>query len=263
MTKSRRVSLPKQLHKILMQVLVQVLLLILALGSVPLNALAGVGMATSAVGAAVDNTLPIILIDPVDTTIIYLPDQIIPFHWETFDENLTPFPQDYQARTVVDGLVLETISFYPQTEQYDWDWVVPTGHTAKCWLEVEMADSFGNTTIVLSNRFTILSGATDVPQIQGELCLGEPRPNPFNPATVLTLSLPRSGPVSLTVFDLRGHKVRTLLQGTQSAGEMQVEWNGQDQAGRPVPAGVYFFLGEFLDNAGATTRLIRKAVLLP
>lgn len=237
-------------------------MLLLALAVVLPHAQAAVSSATSN-AIAVDNTLPIILVAPVDTIPIYRPDDVIPFHWDTSDENQSTFPQDFEARTVVEGQLIETISFFPQVDQYDWNWVIPDGYTGKCWLEVEVVDSFGNTAIAVSSRFTILSNASGVPRLPGELFLGDPCPNPFNPATVLSLSLPRSGPVSLTVFNLRGHKVRDLMQGMQPAGEMQVQWNGQDQAGRPVPAGVYFFLGKFLDSQGAPTRLVRRAVLLP
>lgn len=236
--------------------------LMLALAIALPHAQAAVSSATSN-SIAVDNTLPVILVAPVDTIPVYRPDDVIPFHWETSDENPSTFPQDFQARTVVEGQLIESISFFPEVDQYDWDWVIPDGYTGKCWLEVEVVDSFGNTAVAVSSRFTILSSASAVPRLPGELFLGDPCPNPFNPATVLTLSLPRTGPASLAVFDLRGHRVRDLLEGTQPAGEVQVQWNGRDQAGRPVPAGVYFFLGEFLDSKGAPARLVRRAVLLP
>jgi len=66
------------------------------------------------------------------------------------------------------------------------------------------------------------------------------RPNPFNPATELRYRLAREGHVTLTVFDLSGRRVRTLVDGVQTAGAHVATWDGRDATGRLVPAGVYF-----------------------
>jgi hypothetical protein len=65
-------------------------------------------------------------------------------------------------------------------------------------------------------------------------------PNPFNPRTVLSFSLPRAGAVRVQVFDLAGRRVATLLDGSYEAGPMSVEWDGTDEAGRAVASGTYF-----------------------
>lgn len=69
-------------------------------------------------------------------------------------------------------------------------------------------------------------------------------PNPFNPATTLRFELPagRSGktPVVVTVHNVLGQPVRTLLRETLGAGTHAVSWSGRDAAGEAVPAGVYF-----------------------
>jgi len=65
-------------------------------------------------------------------------------------------------------------------------------------------------------------------------------PNPFNPALTLQLAVPRTGPVEVAVFDLRGRRVRELLKGQQQAGRMMLRWDGADDRGRSMGAGVYF-----------------------
>ena len=66
-------------------------------------------------------------------------------------------------------------------------------------------------------------------------------PNPFNPMTVLAFSLPTAATVELLVFDLQGKRIRTLLTAANfSEGRHDVTWNGRNDAGLPVPAGVYF-----------------------
>lgn len=64
-------------------------------------------------------------------------------------------------------------------------------------------------------------------------------PNPFNPATALSFSLPLAGQVQLDIIDLRGRRVRQLVSERLAAGEHAVTWQGSDDAGRPVASGVY------------------------
>jgi hypothetical protein len=71
--------------------------------------------------------------------------------------------------------------------------------------------------------------------------LRENYPNPFNPSTTLTFELPKQMEVELTIFDVLGRKVNTLVKGVQRAGVHQVLWNGADAQGRSVSSGVYFY----------------------
>jgi hypothetical protein len=65
-------------------------------------------------------------------------------------------------------------------------------------------------------------------------------PNPFNPRTVIGFSLERAGTARLRIHDAAGRLVRTLRDGGMlPAGRHEVAWEGLDDAGRPVAAGVY------------------------
>ena len=66
-------------------------------------------------------------------------------------------------------------------------------------------------------------------------------PNPFRDETEIRYALPRSSSVSLTVFDSAGRVVRSLVDGPVSAGEHVVSWDGSDDDGRGLAAGVYFY----------------------
>ena len=70
--------------------------------------------------------------------------------------------------------------------------------------------------------------------------LGTARPNPFNPATYIPFSLPRTERVELKVYDVAGRLVRTLVSGPYAAGHHQVFWDGRDGAGRNVASGTYY-----------------------
>ncbi|MBK8165139.1 MAG: hypothetical protein IPK64_04130 [bacterium] len=64
-------------------------------------------------------------------------------------------------------------------------------------------------------------------------------PNPFNPRTGITFSLPAAGPVRLDIYDIRGRLVRVLDEGERVAGPHTVVWDGCDAAGQPAPSGTY------------------------
>ena len=64
-------------------------------------------------------------------------------------------------------------------------------------------------------------------------------PNPFQASTGIRFAMKEAGPVQVDVYGLDGRLVRTLLNGTQPAGERTVTWDGRDSAGREVASGSY------------------------
>lgn len=65
-------------------------------------------------------------------------------------------------------------------------------------------------------------------------------PNPFNPRTTLRFAVAAAGPAELLVFDVSGRRVRTLVDSPVAAGEHSAVWDGTDDSGRRVPAGIYW-----------------------
>ncbi len=73
-------------------------------------------------------------------------------------------------------------------------------------------------------------------------------PNPFNPVTTIRYDLPDDSYVTLTIHDMMGKQIRTLVDGPQVAGNGMIQWNATNDAGHPVSAGLYLFTiqaGEF------------------
>ncbi|HMD14493.1 MAG TPA: T9SS type A sorting domain-containing protein, partial [Bacteroidota bacterium] len=71
-------------------------------------------------------------------------------------------------------------------------------------------------------------------------------PNPFNPATKISFAVPKSSIVTLTVYDILGQSVITLVDGKQEPGEHSVNWNALN-----IPSGVYFYrivTGDFVQT---------------
>ncbi len=75
--------------------------------------------------------------------------------------------------------------------------------------------------------------------VPSEFGLNANYPNPFNPETAISFSLPERAPVRIEVLDSRGGRVRTLAAGTIEAGIHSVRWDGTDDAGRPAGSGMY------------------------
>ncbi len=72
--------------------------------------------------------------------------------------------------------------------------------------------------------------------------LGDSYPNPFNPAVVIPLDLATDATqMSLTVYDVLGRRVRQLWQGPLGAGSHRFSWDGRDEVGKAVAAGVYLY----------------------
>ena len=82
-------------------------------------------------------------------------------------------------------------------------------------------------------------------------------PNPFNPVTTLRYDLPEDALVNITIYDMMGRIVKTLINDQQTAGYRSTQWNATNDAGSPVSAGIYLYMiqaGEF--------RQTKKMVLL-
>jgi hypothetical protein len=103
-------------------------------------------------------------------------------------------------------------------------------------------------------RDTIRVSATgiDDPQssIPSEYQLAQNFPNPFNAQTAIDYDLPASADVAISIFDILGRKLETLVNEHQDAGHHQVVWNAADS-----PSGFYFYrikAGEFIQTKRAT-----------
>ncbi len=66
-------------------------------------------------------------------------------------------------------------------------------------------------------------------------------PNPFNPTTTIAFSLAEKSSVNLSVYNIKGQKVKTLVSGMTDSGEHRIEWDGKDSSSKPSSSGVYFY----------------------
>ena len=80
---------------------------------------------------------------------------------------------------------------------------------------------------------------------------------PFNPVSVITYATPEKSRVALHIYDLRGRRIQTLMDGRVDAGVHTVTWDGRNSVGHQVASGRYFYR---LRVGGLTQ--IRQVVLL-
>ena len=97
----------------------------------------------------------------------------------------------------------------------------------------------------------------DTQQLPTVYALHQNYPNPFNPVTNLTYVLPENETVSFIIYDVKGHKVRSLVNSKQSAGYHSIRWDATNDHGAAVSAGVYIYIIQ----AGNFTKT-KKMVLL-
>ena len=71
--------------------------------------------------------------------------------------------------------------------------------------------------------------------------LAQNYPNPFNSTTAIGFALPRTGAIQLAVFNLLGQQVAVLAEGTHPAGSYTLRWDGVNDGGRALAAGLYFY----------------------
>ena len=113
---------------------------------------------------------------------------------------------------------------------------------------------FDNISFSPSNSVGVDNRSETLPQ---GFALEQNFPNPFNPFTTLRYDLPEDALVNITIYDMMGRVVKTLVNDQQMAGYRSTQWNATNNTGSPVSAGIYLYIiqaGEF--------RQTKKMVLL-
>ncbi|NQV17785.1 MAG: heparinase II/III family protein [Armatimonadetes bacterium] len=83
-------------------------------------------------------------------------------------------------------------------------------------------------------------------------------PNPFNPETTISFSIPKESKVEITMYNIKGQKVSTVLKDNMGKGIYDTIWDGKDSNGKSVSSGVYFYKL----NVDGKTYAIKKCLLL-
>tara|TARA_Y100000588_G_C14280770_1_gene937019 strand:+ start:14952 stop:16682 length:1731 start_codon:yes stop_codon:yes gene_type:complete len=152
------------------------------------------------------------------------------------------------------------VSVVSQSDQLTvfYDVEIPAGEEMNWLLTTESGSEYildGSSEIVIpSEEKFYLSRQQEIPET---FTLHQNFPNPFNPVTMISYDLPKDSDVRMTIYDMLGNEITTLVNGAQQAGSRSVHWDATDSMGRAVSAGLYLYnieAGEFVQT--------RKMVLL-
>ena len=83
-------------------------------------------------------------------------------------------------------------------------------------------------------------------------------PNPFNPTTTISFSIPNDSEAEISIYNIKGQKVKTLTQNEFTKGNHSIIWNGENEFGNPVSSGIYFY--KLYVNG--KTEVMKKCLLL-
>ncbi len=142
-------------------------------------------------------------------------------------------------------------------EPTDWDLQYDSCYTsgtlypyidaAAWWLD-------GTTAVYFDDFVVYGSSTTDVVETDGlptKFLLSQNYPNPFNPSTNIEFSLPNEGYAELSIFDMTGQKIATLLNEHMQAGNYKVQWDGSTELGNKISSGMYLYrlrTGDFVSS---------------
>ncbi|MDB5033403.1 MAG: Por secretion system C-terminal sorting protein [Chlorobi bacterium] len=98
---------------------------------------------------------------------------------------------------------------------------------------------------------------SSLPAGQNGMAMRSVYPNPFTISTTFQLTMPKSGNITIAVFDLLGRHMKTLFQGEHEQGKDNIFWDGNDDTGKPVIPGIYI-CSLFADNNMVTSVKVVK-----
>ena len=108
----------------------------------------------------------------------------------------------------------------------------------------------------LAKRGYTLPPEEDKPEIPEKFALSDNYPNPFNPITTIAFDLPEVADVILTIYDITGRKIVTLINDHFNTGYHKVMWNGRNEAGNLVSSGIYLYHIHTLTGFNGTKKMV-------
>ena len=107
---------------------------------------------------------------------------------------------------------------------------------------VAIIQSWDNHKILQAAQVSLFPTSVIEPVVPVEISLHQNYPNPFNPSTTISFDITQTSSfVRLEVYNMKGQKVKQLINGQLSAGQHTIVWNGLDDDGKFVTSGVYFY----------------------
>jgi hypothetical protein len=162
----------------------------------------------------------------------------------------------YITSYVVDNSMHFTV--YDQGEigwQQEVEITAPVGYQAENFFDqLFYIDITNNTICYFIYDFTYPNVDNENPTFE-KLLTASNFPNPFNPETTIEYSIPEAGQIEISIFNLRGQKVNTLVNTVMTKGSHSVVWDGTDSMGQSVTSGIYMYR-IVTNNASITKKIV-------
>ena len=139
----------------------------------------------------------------------------------------------------------------------------PDGANSFLTLSPYAVDVTNSTVITTPDSAFVSTDETEV-QMPKHYSISQNYPNPFNGFTVIEYTLPIASNVKLSILDISGREVATLVDNRQDAGTYNVTWHGVDQRGRSLASGIYFYriTAPSSDRVSRPFNLVRRMIYL-
>jgi hypothetical protein len=149
----------------------------------------------------------------------------------------------YGADALIDTLLSETVLNIPYQSIAELIGFMGLNSISGDWT-VFATD--GVDTTLSDDVWNITLDASDVLSVDGEFlptvfALHQNYPNPFNPTTQIKYDLPEDANVKITIYDIMGRSIRPLVNSNQTAGYRSIRWDGKNNMGEGVSAGMYIY----------------------
>jgi M6 family metalloprotease-like protein len=136
------------------------------------------------------------------------------------------------------------------------DATVVSGNTYAYTVTALYGANESESTNIFTITIPVIVSDDDIVKVRPEAFLSQNYPNPFNPTTEIAFEIPvieniSSNYVNISVYNIRGQKIKTLLDGIYPSGQHSISWNGTDDIGNSVGSGVYFYrlsMGEIVET---------------
>ena len=160
------------------------------------------------------------------------------------------YPQGEEGNEKV---YLRTVSFRGNSDQYEDGYALPLNWETQYEPSITVADNNsvyvnriennsknipGVFTDLIDLSYFVPNSSEDVAPMLAQI---SNYPNPFNPETTISYALPQTGKVKIDVYNIKGQKVKTLVNEHKAAGQHSVVWKGTDDNNKQVASGVYLY----------------------
>ena len=131
-------------------------------------------------------------------------------------------------------------------QDYDWTAMMMSNHSlAFAYIDYIVETTDGEFNVVSDSGKFLLNNVSLSTQIDIKpeiFSLHQNYPNPFNPSTTIAYDLPIASIVNITIYDMMGRKIKTLVNEYEAAGFKYIQWDGRNDKNESVSAGLYVYL---------------------